>query len=135
MDFDVDAEFVRQALEFEFPQTHARAVAAAAVSRNDEPGRLGIAPASDFLPPAADCLNREGGSIVVHPDTDPAIVGREIIDCVGNSPTQFLDHKVMNPNFFGIPLWSPFTTIVLEIANQLLLPGVHRDDGLVLRLG
>src|SRR4029077_7740382 len=132
VDFDVDVEFVGQTLELEFPEANARAIAPAAVRRDDQLGGYRIAGAGDLLPPAADALNREGGGIVVHADADPAVIGSKIINPIGDRSAQFLDQKVMNPALFRISLGSPFAAIVLEVTNQPFLLGIDRYDGLLL---
>jgi len=60
-DHDVEAELVGQLLKFAFPQPHPRAVAAACVGGDQQPGRVGIAYPTDGLPPLADAVDGKSG--------------------------------------------------------------------------
>jgi len=60
MHLDGDADLVGQTLQLAFPQANAIAVGAAAVGGDDESGGVAVTGAADFLPPAADRLDREG---------------------------------------------------------------------------
>ena len=57
--------FIGEALQFKFPQSHARAVRSAAIGGDDQPPCERIASAADLLPASADHLNREGRRVVV----------------------------------------------------------------------
>src|SRR6516165_7401123 len=103
-DRDVDADFIGQRLQFAFPQPHARAVAAATVSRDHQAGCLGIARPTDSKPPLADAVDRERSRVVVDTDADPAMIGRKIIDPVRYGTAEFLDQEVMDPDLFRVSL-------------------------------
>src|SRR6202163_1897981 len=90
-DHNVEAEFVSQLLKFAFPQPHPRAVAAASVGGDQQPGRVGIAYPTDGLPPLADAIDGKSGRVMVDADTHPTRIGSEVIDPVGHRPSQFLD--------------------------------------------
>src|SRR4051812_2681504 len=130
--FNGDAQFGSKRLQFAFPQPHAHAVAAATISGDDQTVRIRIALAADVLPPAADRLHREGGGIVVNPDTDPAVVRRQIIHAIGDRPAERLAEEVIHLHLFGLALRAPRPARVLEIPNQLLLLRVHRNHRLLL---
>src|SRR5215831_9332483 len=53
-DDDVEAELVGQLLQFAFPQPDPRAVAAAAIGGDEQPGRVGVTRPSEVEPPLAD---------------------------------------------------------------------------------
>src|SRR6202040_2218449 len=78
---------IGKALQFTFPQTHARAIAAAAIGGDQQPRGGGVALAAEAAPPPPDALDREGGGIMVDPDIDPARVGCDVIDTVGRLPS------------------------------------------------
>ena len=67
--------------------------------------------------------------IMVDTDTDPSEIGGKIIDAVRHRPAEFLDQKVMDPDFFRVALRAILAAVVAEIAHQLLLLGVDRDTG------
>src|SRR6516165_8744699 len=71
-DHDVEAEFVGQFLQFTFPQPHSRAVAAAPIGGDQQPGRVGVTRAPEVEPPPADAVDREGGRVMVDADAHPA---------------------------------------------------------------
>ena len=62
---DGNAEFVDQFLQFDLPQSHARTVAAAAISGDQQAAGIGIALAPHQLPPASDGVDRESRGVVV----------------------------------------------------------------------
>src|SRR5437588_42954 len=62
-DHDVDAELVGQLLQFAFPQPHPRAVAAAAIGGDQQPGGVGVTRPPEVEPPLADAVHREGGRV------------------------------------------------------------------------
>ena len=109
--------------------------AAAAVGGDDEPARLGIARSADLLPPAPDAVDGEGCRVVVDTEIDPAVVGGQVIDPVGDGAAQFRDQEVVGPNLFGIAARAPFAARVLEVPDQFLLLGIDRDDRLPLGQG
>src|SRR5229473_3434205 len=84
----VVAELVGQLLNFAFPQPHPRAVAAASVGGDQQPGRVGIACPTDGLPPLADAIDGKSGRVMVNADTHPARIGSEVIDPVRHRPSQ-----------------------------------------------
>ena len=59
VDRHLQSRFVGEALQFALPQADAGAVAAAAVSRDDQALDLGIAGLAEPLPPATDALDCE----------------------------------------------------------------------------
>jgi len=114
VDLDVDADLVGEAMEFTFPQTHARAVATTAIRRDHEALGVRIADTPDLIPPAADRLHGELSRVVVHSDTDPTGIGGQVVDAIRHRPAQFLDEKVMYPNLFWRPLRPPCPAGILE---------------------
>src|ERR1700723_2374830 len=132
MDLDGYAQLIGQALQFELPQSRARAVRAAAVGGDDQPTRERVANLADLSPPTADRLNRESRGVVVDADGDPTRVGRQIIDSIGHSAAEFLDQEVVHAHFLRIASRTPFAAGVLEISDQLLLLRIDRNSRLVL---
>src|SRR5437868_758086 len=130
-DHDVDAELVGQLLQFAFPQPHPRAVAAAAIGGDEQTARLGITRPTDGKPPLADGVHRESGRVMVDADTDPPRIGGKVIDPVRHRATQFLDQKIMDPDFFRVTLGAIFAPVVAEIADQFLFLGINGDHRLL----
>src|SRR5208337_1857027 len=115
MDFDGYSEFIGEALQFKFPQSHARAVRSAAIGSDDQAARERIATTADVLPPSADRLNREGRRVVVDPDVDPARVSGQIINSIRHGATELLDQEIVHAHFFRIALFAPLAAGVLGI--------------------
>jgi hypothetical protein len=99
-----EAGLVGEALQFAFPQMNAGAVAAAAVGRDQQTIRLGIANLAEPLPPATDALDGEGRRIGIDADIDPALVGGDVVDPVGRHLAQPLDFEVMDTDRLGLAL-------------------------------
>ena len=78
-------------------------------------------------PPAADAFDGEGGGVVIEADTDPALVGGDVVDAVGNGLAISHDHEVVHAHLFGLALGSQLTAGVPEVANQLLNLGIDGD--------
>src|SRR6266852_4822940 len=83
-----------------------------------------------LLPPAADAFDGEAGGVVIDADADPALVGGDIVDAIGNRLAVERDHEVVHAHGFGLTLGTQFTAGVLEVADQLLLLGIDRDSRL-----
>jgi hypothetical protein len=130
-DRDVDSDLVGQVLQLALPQPRARAIAAAAIGGDEQLFGFGVANAADLLPPATDRLHREGRSVVIHPDADPAMVSRQVIDPVWHRSPQLLDQKVVHPHLLWLSFRLPLAPTILEVADQLLLLGVDGDDRLL----
>jgi hypothetical protein len=67
---------------------------------------------------------------VVRPHVDPARVAGHVVDPIGRNPAEPRDHEVIDTDNLWVALRAPLPPGVLEIADQLLLLGVHRDDRL-----
>jgi hypothetical protein len=67
---------------------------------------------------------------MIGPDADPARVAGHVIDPVGRVATEFRDDEVIDPHRFRLPLRLPLPPGILEVPDQFLLLGIHRDDRL-----
>ncbi len=101
-DRDRQPGLIGETLQFTFPQANARAIAAAAIRGDQQPGGGGVAVAAETAPPTSDALDREGRGIVVDPDINPARVRRDVIDPVGRYLAQFGDLEVVHPHPLGL---------------------------------
>lgn len=73
------------------------------------------------------------GRVVVGSDTDPSFTGRQIVHAVGRDPAQLRIKEVMHADLLWSACRAPFSAPgVLEITNQFLRLGIHRDDRLAL---
>src|SRR4249919_3734534 len=106
-----EARLVGEALQLAFPQMNAGAVTAAAIGRDQETSRMGIAGLAEPPPPATDALDGECRRIGVDSDTDPTLVGGEVVD----------------PDRLRLALAAQLSTAVLEVAHQFLFLRVDRD--------
>jgi hypothetical protein len=94
---------------------------------------VGIAGSADLVPPAANAVDGEGCGVMVDAEIDPAGIGGEVVDAIGDGTAEFLDQEVVHPDLLGIACRAIFATSVLEIANQFLLFRIDRDDRLAVR--
>src|SRR5271165_509391 len=122
-----EARLVGEALQLAFPQMNAGAVAAAAIGRDQETSRIGIAGLAEPLPPATDALDGECRRIGVDSDTDPTLVGGDVVDPIGRDLPQSLDFEVVDPDRLRLALAAQLSTAVLEVAHQFLFLRVDRD--------
>src|SRR5260370_13618904 len=132
-DRDVDAEFVGESLQLALPEPDPHAIAAAAISSDQEPRRLRIVPPSHRLPPQANGIHGETRSIVVDADAHPASIAGDVVDAVGRCPAKLRDDEVVHAHRLRLPHRTVFTTTILEIADQLLLLAVDADPRLAPR--
>ena len=114
-------------LQLDLPEPHPGAVAAAAIGGDQQAFGLGVAFAAHASPPAADAFDGEAGGVMIDADADPAFIGGNVVDAVGNSFAVGLDHEVVDTHLLGLALGAQFTPGVLEVVNQLLLLGIDRD--------
>src|SRR5580658_3952834 len=77
-DCDVESGLVREALQLQFPEPRAVAVASAAIGGHKQPSGVGIGPSPHSSPPTAEGLDRELGRVVVDADVDPALVPSDV---------------------------------------------------------
>ena len=116
--------------EFDFPGPDPVAVGSAAVGADQQPVGVGVAVLADGFPPAAQCRDGERGGVVVDTDRDPAGVGRDVVDAIGDGLAQVLVGEVVDVDAFGLTHGLVLASAVLELPDQFLLLGVDRDHRL-----
>src|ERR1700686_3305745 len=79
-----------------------------------------VAGLAEFLPPAPDALDGEGGGIVVDAKVDPTGIGGDVIDAVGRDLAQFRNGEVVHPNRLGLTFGTQFATAILEVPDKLV---------------
>src|SRR5438270_1513109 len=128
-DGDREAGAIREALQFPFPQSEARPLAATGIGSDDERAGLRIRRPPHAVPPAADRVYRNAGPVVIDADADPPFIALEIVDAVrdGFPVAGRRDHEVMDAHPVRSPFWTPGAAAILEVANQFFLLRVDRD--------
>src|SRR5207342_2610736 len=122
-----EARLVGEALQLTFPQMNADAVAAAAIGRDQQTRRMGIAGLAEPLPPATDALDGECRRVGVDADIDPTLVGGDVVDPIGRDLAQSLDFEVVDADRLWLALAAQLSTAVFEVAHQFLFLRVDRD--------
>src|ERR1700712_3415552 len=82
------------------------------------------------MPPPPDALDRKSSCIVIDANIYPTRIGGNVIDAIGCNLTQFRYFEVMNADWLRVALRTQFAAAIFEIADQLLLFTINRDDGL-----
>ena len=70
------------------PQADPDAIAATAIGGDQQPLCPRIAELAEFVPPASDAFDGEGGGVVIEADADPSFIGGDIVDAVGHCPAR-----------------------------------------------
>src|SRR5439155_22740383 len=102
------------------------------VGRDQRTPGVRVGPAAHGLPPVADAGHGKRRRVVVDADTDPADVGPQIVDPVGNGAPQLRLHKVVDLYRLRLPVGAPLSSGVLEVAHELFLLGIDGDRRLAL---
>jgi len=102
-------------------------VAAATVGGDHKPRGVRVTLAAHLRPPAADGVGRERGRVVIDADAHPAGIVGDVVDAVGHRASQLRNDEVVHPHLRRRALGMPFAPGILEVADQFLLLGVHRD--------
>lgn len=95
-DGDGEAGLVGEVLQLDLPEADPCAIAAAAISGDQQAFGLGIAFAPHAPPPATNALDGEGRGVMVDADTDPAFVGGNVVDAVGDRSALPRDDEVVH---------------------------------------
>src|SRR3954449_235327 len=115
------AGLVGQGLQLAFPQSPPPPIGAAAVGRDHQPGRGGIAGTAHLVEPAADRIARELGGVAGDPDADPAAVVGQIVDPVRHHLAKLLVLEVVDVGSPRLACGTVVGSLVTVVADQLLL--------------
>ena len=129
-DGDGEAGLVGEVLQLDFPEADPSAIAATAIGSDQQARGLGIALAPHAPPPATNALDGEGCGVMVDADTDPAFIGGNVVDAVGDRSTLSRDDEVVHAHGLGSAFAPQLSAGSPEIADQLLLLGVDGDGRL-----
>src|SRR5215208_4993587 len=128
-DVDRHIELVGDPLELVLPHMRPIAVAAARVGGDEDLARLWVALRADSIPPRLDRGDRKHRRVVVNADADEPVVGGEVVYAVWDRLADRVRGEVVDVHQLGLALRLPLASSVLEVADQLLLLRVDRDDG------
>lgn len=134
--FDRYVEFVREFLEFVFPQPIARSVAPTAISRNENSSkiRLRVTSPPEMTPPRSYRSHCKLRCIMRDADIDPGFIVADIVDTIGSHLDRFplvvLFRKVMRLDRDGASFATPRSSWILEFSDDFLLFRVDRERGL-----
>src|SRR5262250_57878 len=134
VDMELEAGGVGELLQLDLPQPHTRTVRPAAVGRDRQLAHLGIALSAHALDPGADRGDSELGGISGDANADEGFVGCHIVDAIGHRLAQLLVGEIVHVDTQRLALGAIVGAAVLEVADQLLLLGIDRDDGLAFGL-
>ena len=101
---------IGQALEFQFPKAQPIAVAAAAIGRDEQVGRLGIEPLSLVTPPPPDGRHRKSGRVMVGAHIDKPRILSQIVNAIGVGARHQRTRKIVALHPGAVPLrrhWRP----------------------------
>ncbi len=71
---------------------------------------------------------------MINADIDEPMIVHQVIDPIGDGLAICYRKKVIDIDFGGFPCGLPLGPVVLELAEQLLLLAVHRNDRVALLL-
>lgn len=118
--FELQSCFVRKLLQGPSPQSSSRAVAAAAVSRDQQPFAAWKAFLPHSHPPASNRSNSELCRIVADSNRNTGLIIRDIIDAVRHGLAKLLVWKVVCCHLFRIALFSVRATGILHFSQRFL---------------
>src|SRR3989304_2361736 len=93
-----------------------------------------IPPPPHRAPPPPNAVDRKRRRVVVDANAYPSGVSRQVVHAVRNRLAFRGDEEVVHPHPLRRSLRTPLSPGVLEVPDQLLLLGVHRDHRLPGRL-
>ncbi len=67
---------------------------------------------------------------MIDPKTDPPLVAAQIINPIRDRLALLRNHEVVHPHLLRLSLRAPLPARVLEVANQLFLLRVYRENRL-----
>jgi len=71
---------------------------------------------------------------MVHAHADPPEVGADVVGAVGAGLAELLIDEVIPTDLGRMPRGVPLTASILAVAEEFLLLGIDRDDGLTVAL-
>ena len=122
---DRHSSFVAQRLQMQFPGARPVAIAAAAVSADEQPRRLSVVAFPVQTLPAPDALGSELGRVMGHSDVDHGSISRDVISAVGNGFAFTQGREVVYRYLIGLSLGPPPPPPVFKGPHEFLLLRSH----------
>jgi len=128
-----EAEGIAQlSLDFGLPGPGSAAIAATGVRQDQQLGNTAPTTRPFAFPPGGDGMGGEGWRIVRDADADSAAVVRWVVNAVGDADAAGIGAEVVIVHQNGRAV--PFSSPVLESADQFAFFAVHANDGKTLSL-
>lgn len=112
-------------LELFFPTARTIAIAATAISKDEEFGRLRIERQTEVLPPPENGIDGEFGRVGRLSECDIALIAPDIVNAIGHDTPLSVAGEVMGVD--GYCLSAPVGARIVETADEFFLLGVHTD--------
>ena len=122
---DRHSGFIAQRLQMQLPGPRPVAIAASAVSADEQPRRPSVVPFPVQTPPSPDALGSELGGVVGYSDVDHGSIAREVISAIRNGLAFTQMREVGHRYLVGPSLGQPPPTPVFKGPHQFLLLGIH----------
>ncbi len=127
---DLQPGLGRQPGELHLPCAGPGRIRAAGVGADQQPAGFRVAGGPVGPPPAAQRRRGERGGVVIRADRDPSGIGAEIVDAIRDRLADRVGGEIVHVDPLRVALRPPLGAAVGELADLLLLLGVHRDDWL-----
>src|SRR5215510_4926169 len=111
----------------QFPGARSVAIAASAVSADEQPGRLSVVPFPVQTPPPPDALGSELGCVMGHSDVHHGSISCDVISAVGNGLSFTQMREVVHRYLIGFSLGQPSPPPVLKGPHEFLLLRIYRN--------
>src|SRR3984957_16356941 len=129
-DTDDQFRFIGEALQLQFPRARTVSVASPSVRSDEELGSIRVRSRSHGLPPLPNRGDGKGWGVGGGTHPPPSLVTSHVVDAVRDCLPQSVLRKIVDQRLLRHPLRLPLVPSILEIADQLLLLGIHRDNRL-----
>ena len=128
-DRDVQPRLVRPTLQLHLPEPQTIAIAAPAISTDQDPSRLSIEGVAHLAPPTANTLHGETRRVVGTAHGHPPLIAPLIVDPTRHRLGDVRVGEIVPVHLDGLPFRLPFLPGIPVVPDQFLLLGVDRDDG------
>src|SRR6266545_1787778 len=111
----------------QFPGARSVAIAASAVSADEQPSRLSVVPFPVQTPPPPDALGSELGRVMSHSDVNHRSISCDVISAVGNGLAFAKMREVVHRYLISLSLGQPSPPPVFKGPHEFLLLRIHGD--------
>jgi len=120
-----EPRFVRESLQFQFPEPQPRTIASATVRSNQDRFRVRIQPPPLVPPPSPDRRHGESPSVMVGAHIDEPYIAPHVVDPIGIGTGNLRLGKIMTLDFERLFFWEPLLAGIVVVAHQFFLFRVH----------